>query len=478
MSKRLLALLSLCVVFSLLFAACGNPTATATSAPATATSAPTNTGTSTSEPTEMPSATATVFVNHGTEEMKKINELIMDGGPDDYFKTAMDETAAISEGTPHYTEGHRELVFYRVASVPHAWVGDKHLAWTLGEGVRYFRYQIPEDVDLNELLLEIGQYLPEGAHLWTTLYGISSTPIENEFFSVTFDYAHKVGSPANTFNPAWKTNTMKNGATETFSGMMLITFTCTDSVTETHVLAKETFTATCDMSKRESLSAHYGPQNAPRTGTEEENLRLMQYLMYRSAELADGADVERYSWMETAYADWQPLADFAETHILAPTPTNTPLPTSTRTPRPTATATINMTVTGEVPVSTSEVSCGNSDQDVTYTVTGPLLGTPYCAEGLNYQDEPVKTLVIPGQYGQILVTLDRVGNNGMYAVVIDNVPGAYGTPTFTLTGTSIAAGHPEKTATDDVLRAVMNSSVVSLEYAVGEFTVSAQAWLK
>lgn len=475
MSKKLWALLSLLVVASMVFAACGNqPTATATSAPATSTS----TSTSTSTPTEPPTATATVYVNHGTEEMKKINELIMDGGPDDYFKVAMDETAATSEGTIHYTEGHRELVFYRVASVPHAWVGDKHLAWTLGTGVKYFRYQIPEGVDLEELVMEIDQVLPEGAHLWTTLYGISSTPIVDDFFSVTFDYAHEVDSPANTFNPAWKTNTMKNGATETFSGMMLITFTCTDSTTETHVVAKETFTSTCDMSERQSLSAHYGPQNAPRTGTEEENLRLMQYLMYRSDELADGADVERYSFMESAYADWQPLADFAETHILAPTPTNTPLPTSTRTPRPTATATINMTVVGTVTASTSEVSCSNNDQDVTYTVTGPLLGVPYCAEGLTYQDEPVDTLVISGPDGLLLITLDRVGGNGMYAVVIDNVPTALGTPTFTLTGTSIATGHAQKTVTDDVLEAVMNSSVVTLDYTVGEFTVTAEAWLK
>lgn len=402
----------------------------------------------------------------------------MDGGPDDYFKVAMDETAATSEGTTHYTEGHRELVFYRVASVPHAWVGDKHLAWTLGTGVKYFRYQIPDDVDLEELIMEIDQVLPEGAHLWTTLYGISSTPIVNEFFSVTFDYTHEVGSPANTFNPAWKTNKMKNGVTETFSGMMLITFTCTDSATETHMLAKDTFTSPCDMSERESLSAHYGPKENPRAGNEEENMHLMQYLMYRSAELANGADVERYSFMDTAYADWQPFTDFASTHILAPTATNTPPATPSRTPRPTYTATIDMTAIGTVTMSTSEVSCSNNDQDATYTVTGPIIGTPYCAKGLTYQDEPVDTLVIPIINGRLLITLDRVGGNGMYAVVIDNVPTALGTPSFTLTGTSIATGHAEKTATDTVLEAVMNSSVVSLNYAVGDFTITAEAWLK
>jgi hypothetical protein len=156
------------------------------------------------------------------------------------------------------------------------------------------------------------------------------------------------------------------------------------------------------------------------------------------------------------------------------TPTKTVRPTMTNTP----TSTVTYTAT-PAPVVTKSITCSNPDQDVTYTVTGPIAGTLTCADGLTRQDTPVKTLVIPGAHGNMNITLDRVGGpQAMYAALITFIPGIYGPAEWTMTGTSISEGHAEVSTSGNTLIRVQDGEVVTLELSVDDFTVSAEAWLK
>lgn len=183
------------------------------------------------------------------------------------------------------------------------------------------------------------------------------------------------------------------------------------------------------------------------------------------------------------------------TNTATPTKTPTSTPTNTPTITPTKTATMTRTLgvgTGTatangtpsstptaIAVNTQTITCSNKDQDVEYTVKGQLTGKLTCAEGLTRQDVPVKTLVIPGAFGNINVTLDRVGGpDAKYAVLIANIPGMYGSATSTMTGTSIAEGHATITTNGTTLNRVQDNEVVTLTLTFGEFEVTAKGWLK
>ncbi len=491
MSKRLWALLSLLVVASMVLAACGSqPTATAT-APATNTSLPTNTSTSAPSPTNSP--TATEIPNPGLEELKKIDPLFFDGGAVEFLGRTFDENSHDPEGTRHNTEAYREVILVKHDGYFTLGFIDDRMTVQFLKGT-YITWRIPTDVtiDVEEAVSEFQYFVganaddllsiaPKGFQYYYATLDESPAPIyQNLPFTVSIDYKEQ-DVPMGTFMPAENWDELTDNQLVIYQYGAIETFTCKGSTVRTIVFVVNSMFAPCPTVDRASYRIYFGTKETVQQSrvTPTQVRKMWKWMFSQVNVYAEGYNEVELFWSgDHAIGNIMPLAEFDEHHLLPPTPTNTPPATATRTPRPTPTATINMTVTGEVPVSTSTVSCSNNDQDVTYTVTGPLLGTPYCAKGLTYQDEPVDTLVIPGAYGQLLITLDRVGGNGMYAVLIDNVPGAYGTPTFTLTGTSIAAGHAQKTATDDVLEAVMNSGIVTLNYTAGEFTITAEAWLK
>jgi|GEM_PF-4018995 len=474
------------------------PATTATTA-ATNTSAPTNTNTATEEPTATATdiPTNTPMPDPGLDEVRKIDATIMDGGPVEFLGRTFDESSHYASGTTKYTEGYNTLVIVKHDGKYTFWFGETYLSYAMPEDSRYLVYTYNSTVEVNisdsvgELMYVLDAHeddlktiMPNGYEIVFSRQGFEGDgTAASQAITVTIDHEHNVEALESFRFPARQFTELTTGKTITFEGGAIRSFTCQDSDTKTVVVVWKTFTAQCPEQDAEMMNVHFvtpdGTNNPPaREGTDKENARLLKYLLSRMDEFADGSAAEYYWFGETILGDALPFDTFADTHKVAPPMTNTPLATLTRTPRPTVTPTINMTITGTVTPSTSEVTCSNADQDVTYTVTGPMIGTPSCAKGMTLQDVPVDTLVIPGPHGVLLITLDRVGGNqAMYAVVIDN-PGSYGTPSFTLTGTSIANGHPEKSAENDVLEAVMNSSVVMLHYTVGEFTVDALAWLK
>lgn len=474
------------------------PSATATSTVTnTNTSAPTSTNTATEEPTATATdiPTNTPMPDPGLDEVRKINADIMDGGPVEFFGRGFDENSHDAKGSTKYTEGYSCMVIVKNNGRFTVWFGETYLSYTMPEESRYITYCYNSTVDVdeseaaNEMLYAVNtiademlSIMPRGITFLFSIQGMDGSVDPANDIAVTIDHDHNVEALESFRFPARQFTELAAGKTITFPGGAIRSFTCSDSDTKTVVVVWKTYTAQCPEQDAEMMNVHFvtpdGTNNPPaREGTDKENARLLKYLLSRMDEFAHGSVAEYYWFGETILGDALPFDSFADTHQVAPPATNTPLATFTRTPRPTVTPTINMTIAGTVTPSMNEVTCSNTDQDVTYTVTGPMIGTPFCAKGMTLQEVPVDTLVIPGPQGVLLITLDRVGGNGMYAVVIDN-PGSYGTPSFTLTGTSIASGHPEKSAENDVLEAVMNSSVVTMHYTVGDFTVDALAWLK
>jgi hypothetical protein len=302
------------------------------------------TSTKTPEPTVTPSRTprptrtqtSTEAPDPGVEELKKISDKILDGGAIQYFGNDMTDFAARSDGTWHFTESHRELVFFKVVDVPHLLIVDRHSRWAVGVGVLYYRYQIPNSVDFNKLIQEATYVLPIGAPVTLMLYGVNVALPKDDFLTVEFDYVHSVGQPAQTWKPAIETRGLNTGDILKFNGWMLVTGTCTDSKVKTQIIAKGTLEVPCPMNRASLENIYFasGKNNTPREGTEEENLKLMWYLMRISIARADETNfgIERYMQVEVAYLGWQPLDHFSTLHPVQLTETVTVAPTSTRTP--------------------------------------------------------------------------------------------------------------------------------------------------
>lgn len=486
-NKRTPIIITLVMIFLLACQALQAPLMPSATATSTVTSANTNTPTNTNTATEEPTATATDIPTNtpmpdpGLDEVRKISADIMDGGPVEFLGRTFDETDHDANGTTKYTEGYNILAIIKHGGKFTFWFGETHLAYTMPEDSSYiaYLYNSTTDVNISESVAELMYILdtneehlktimPNGYEIIFSRQGFEGDgTAASQAITVTIDHEHNVEALESFRFPARQFTELTTGKTITFTGGAIRSFTCQDSDTKTVVVVWETYTAQCPEQDAEMMNIHFvtpdGTNNPPaRKGTDKENARLLKYLLSRMDEFAHGYAAEYYWFGETILGDALPFDSFADTHKVAPPATNTPLATLTRTPRPTVTPTINMTITGTVTPSTSTVTCSNDDQDVTYTVTGPMIGTPSCAKGMTLQDVPVDTLVIPGLQGVLLITLDRVGgNHAMYAVVIDN-PGSYGTPAFTLTGSSISSGHPEKTVNDDVLEGVMNASVVTM----------------
>lgn len=469
------------------------PTATATAFPTgTNTSEPTATNTLTEPPTATVTLTATAIPDPGLAEVRKIDEGIMDGGPVEFLGLWFDENSHDANGTTKYTEGYNELLVIKHDGKFTFWFGETYLSYTMPEDSRYLVYTYNSTVDVNisesvgQLMYildtnedELKDIMPNGYTIIFSRQGFEGEgTAASEAITVTIDHDHNVEAPL-AYYPARSFAELKTGEKITFDGGAIRSFTCKGDVVKTVVVLWGEYTAECDEVDADMQNVYYTTDDKPREGTEKENARLLKYFLSRMDEFADGSNAEYYWYGDTILGDALPFSLFGDTHQVAPLATSTPLATLTRTPRPTPTPTINMTITGTVTPSTSTKSCSNDDQDVTYVVTGPMIGNLSCAENMTKQELPVKTLQIPGPNGMLYITLDRVGGTGaMYAAVITSIPGTYGTPTFTLTGKSIAKGHAEISATDDALEAVMDGEVVTMTLTVGEFTVTAEAWLK
>ncbi len=503
-NKRTPIIITLVMIFLLACQALTGPLvtpATTATAAATNTSAPTNTNTATKEPTatatDLP--TNTPMPDPGLDELRKIDSGIFDGGVLEFLGLWFDEHDHDPEGFTKYTEGFNVMTIIKCDGRITVWFGETHLAYRLAEGCTYIQYTYNSTVNVNvseavsELLYitetnkkDLKAVAPNGFKIVFSRQGFEGDGVsaENSDIAVTIDHDHDVNALNSFHFPARQFTELTTGKTITFAGGAIRSFTCPGSVTKTVVVVWNTYTAQCPEQDAEMMNIYFvtpdGTDNPPaREGTALENARLLKYLLSRMDEFTGVHGTEYYWFGETILGDALPFDSFDATHTLAPTQTATAIATSTKTPRPTPTATINATIVGTVTPSTVTVTCSNDDQDATYTVTGPMIGTPYCAKGVTLQDAPVDTLIIPGLQGNIRITLDRIGGSGaMYAVVIDFAPAAYGTPSFTLSGSSIATGHAEIEVTNDVLEAVMDDNVVTLHYTVGEFTVDALAWLK
>lgn len=292
-------------------------------------------------PTPEPNATRVVTqLNPGDKEIKSIDESILDGGAVQYFGNTMTDSGSKSDGTWHYTENRRELVFYRENNNVRTLLADPHTKWALGQGVRYFRYIVPETVDLVQLIQEIEYILPN-ARFTKVLYGIKVEQPRDDFLSVEYDYVHKISMPSESFTPAIQYKKLSNGESITFDGWMLITTTCEGSKAKTQYVVESGFTSQCDMKEGSFENVYFinnGDKESPRAGTQEENARLMWYLMKISKERAGEAvfGIERFMVVDDVYAGWYPYEQFATVHTVI-TPTNTATVTPTRTPQATHT---------------------------------------------------------------------------------------------------------------------------------------------
>lgn len=346
------------ILLSLACSTLGVPAA-ATEAPMTVVNSPTafnvtqtDQPTATDAPTLPPSPTftSTPLPNPGTEELKKINTMILDGGWMEYVGNSMMEAGHKEKpNTTHYTEGSRNLVIFAKDDTTYVWWGDRYQAFTLPVGAYYYRYLLPSTLDLGEAMEELAYAAKDDDHVvfMATIYGMDVLPPQN--MTVTFDYNHGGEPPANTFFPARDYTRLSEGQKIEFDGASLVTFRCQGSNTWSHVIVWLEYTSVCPQEEALRINVYFvtpGTETA-REGTDEENYRLARYLMWKSGQLeAERSNrVERFIWLEGGWLDWHDLADFDDLHSVAPTATSTPLATATRTGRPTFTPTAIKTAT-------------------------------------------------------------------------------------------------------------------------------------
>ncbi len=357
MSKRLLTLISLLVLLSIILANCGqgpsNTQATAT-APATQTVivAPTFTPTVTS--------TSTVEPNPGVDELKKIDPLILDGGPIEFFGIWFDEYSHELQGATLYTDSYNELVFIKKDGLITVLNAEDHLAYTMPAGARYIRYrynQAEKNVDvvlaMKQLLYAINvdanamlQIAPKGVAFRYAIQGMNGSPEIGDDIMVTIDHDHGAKRPLKTAYAATQYNNLPDGTTITLTGAMIAGFVCEGDTVYTVVVAFYTYTAQCNETQRTAIFPYFIEDDlvTPRDGTPEEVYQLRKHLFSTMDELAKDYSQVEYFTDGFEIGDVYPLDTFHDTHQVKPTATSTLPPTATRTPRtvpnstPTATA--------------------------------------------------------------------------------------------------------------------------------------------
>lgn len=384
MSNRLWALLSLLVLASMVLAACGSATPSATAVPTNipASQAPTDV-----LPTDTPTAipTATELPDPGTSEIDKLPvdrsvAKIKFGalGPVETYGLTFDENSHDPQGNPISTEAFRALVLTKSnGKFNHILLDErKTLSWKTGVSIRYMAfYWNPAEVTIDaDLLIQQIQYqiakateqypaemlnaAPSGFGYYTVMTDVTSPmpPIDPALpFTVTTDHKAHL-APAGTYMPAVDYSNLVSGQTVVVEqGTIVIdTHFCTEGGVKnkkwTIVIATADYTAQCPTANRESFTLHYGDADtivSPITAEQKRTLYLWAagQIDVHSKNIGHNNVEVFWDYTDFQYGDIMPFSEFASLHTSIPSPTPPFTATVTSTPRTPSTLTNTPTAT-------------------------------------------------------------------------------------------------------------------------------------